>query len=138
MELKKTVALLFGLVTLAQAQMDFPALGPSVDTAIATAAMPQTPIFIVRATGVYRVTVLARTVTAGTAGQICWNLSWNDGETGSPVNDGICGGTTLVGGGPGTGYLLYAQANTPISFNTVLNGVTGPYSYRMHFRLEQL
>lgn len=139
MELKKIIPLLFLLLGTAQATTGMAVVVATMDTGVTGAkALGITPIYVADKTTLYRLTGIATVVTPATAGTLCYNIFWTDGDTGVTSNNGPgCASAMGQGYGPNWVYTFYSQKGTPISVNTVLNNVTGPLAYNLHFQLEQ-
>jgi hypothetical protein len=117
---------------------DMPIVVASYDDNVTTGKAIVKPLFTSDRYALYRLTGLVTVVVPGSAGTLCFNVIWTDGDTGLPINNGpACTPLTQQGYGPNWVYTFYAQRNSDISVQVVLNGASGSPVYNPHFRLEQ-
>jgi hypothetical protein len=104
-----------------------------------TAAASNGTWFSTTAAGTYRISAYIWTQVAGTAGTIDVDWSWNNG-TSTEGSGWVCStsATTTTPNSVGCSGIFHAPSSANITYNTLLNGVTGSPQYGLDVVLERL
>jgi hypothetical protein len=107
---------------------------PNQTASISTATLYSVPGV---GAGMYAVYADVITVSAGSAGTVTVNVSWNNGTTSAGLNSSAF---TLTAQGEQAALLgnFMVAANTTITYSTTVSGATGNPQYTLNLRLVYL